>query len=407
MSATWFHVDLDAFFAAVERLDEPSLEGRPVIVGALPGSRGVVSTCSYEARAFGVHSAMPIGEAWRRCPGAVFLPPRMDRYFEMSEKVMAIFGELCPEVERISIDEAFLDMSGTRRLWGGPREAASLLKRRVHEETGLTVSVGIGPNRYVAKIASGLEKPDGLVLVEEGGEEAFMLRLPLSRLWGAGEKTQDRFRDLGILTMADLVAKSAGEMARLFGEAGGRFLYQACRGGNLQIFGGRSATRSMSTETTFERDIVDREALEASLLEMALGLSLRLRKEGGQAKTLVLKLRLSDFSTTSRRLSRGETYGESLEIFADARALLDKSWNGRSPVRLIGLGFSDLGESGIPVQAGLFGGDDRRKRLEDAVFEIEDRGLASVVPARLVGKKGRRWAPRPSGPPSRSKKDPQ
>jgi len=402
VSATWFHVDLDAFFAAVERLDDPSLEGRPVVVGALPGGRGVVSTCSYEARAFGLHSAMPIGEAWRRCPTAVFLPVRMDRYFEMSEKVMAIFGELCPEVERISIDEAFLDMSGTGRLWGRPREAALLLKRRVHEETGLTVSVGIGPNRYVAKIASGLEKPDGLVQVEEGEEEGFMLRLPLSRLWGAGEKTQDRFRDLGILTMADLASKNAVEMTRLFGEAGGRFLYDACRGRDLPLFGARSATRSMSTETTFERDIVDSEALEASLLEMALSLSFRLRKEGGVARTLVLKLRLSDFSTTSRRLTRGEAYGESLEIFADARALLEKSWNGRSPVRLIGLGFSDLAGGGLPVQAALFGGDDRRKRLEDAVFEIEDKGLASIVPARLVGKKSRRPGPRPPGPGSRS-----
>ena len=389
MSGPWFHVDLDAFFAAVERLDDPSLAGKPVIVGARPGGRGVVSTCSYEARAFGVHSAMPIGEAWRRCPSGVFLPVRMERYLEMSERVFAVFRDLSPEVDRLSVDEAFLDMGGMTRLWGEPREAALLLKRRVQEETGLTVSVGVAWNRYVAKIASGLEKPDGLVLVEEGGEEAFMLRLPLSRLWGAGEKTQERFRDLGILTMEDLHAKNEVELARLFGEAGGRFLHAASRGRDLGIFGVRSGARSMSTETTFERDLADPEALEAVLLEMAYTLLFRLRKEGGLARTLVLKLRLSDFSTMSRRSSRDDPFATSPEVFAEARKLLERGWNGRSAVRLIGLGFADLDEGGQPRQAGLFREDERRKRFEDALFEIEEKGRAEMMPARLVGKRRR------------------
>lgn len=389
MSAVWFHVDLDAFFAAVERLDDPGLEGKPVIVGADPRGRGVVSTCSYEARAFGVHSAMPIGEAWRRCPQAVFLPVRMDRYLEMSERVLAIFRDLCPDVERISIDEAFLDMSGTALLWGPPAEAGRLLKRRVREETGLTVSVGVAANRYVAKIASGLEKPDGLVIVEAGREATFMLGLPLARLWGAGEKTQDRFRDLGILTMGDLVSKTEEEARRLFGEAGGRFLHAACRGQDLPLFGQRAGSRSMSTETTFERDLVDREALEASLLEMACGLAFRLRREGVRARTLSLKLRLSDFSTMSRRRSRDEPYRTTTELFEDAGRLLEKAWNGRSAVRLIGLAL-ELDAQGAAVQTGLFQGDGRREKFEEALFSIEDRGLADLKPARLVGKKDRR-----------------
>ncbi len=390
MSGPWFHVDLDAFFAAVERLDNPELEGKPIVVGAHPGGRGVVSTCSYEARAFGVHSAMPIGEAWRRCPTAVFLPVRMDRYFEMSEKVLAIFGAFSPEVTRISIDEAFLEMGGTERLWGSPREAAALLKARVREGTGLTVSVGVASNRYVAKIASGLEKPDGLVVVEEGGEANFMLGLPLSRLWGAGEKTQERFRDLGLLTMADLAAKSEAELLRLFGQSGGRFLHAACRGEDLPIFERRSSSRSISTETTFERDLVDREALDAALLEMACAIVFRLRREGGIARTLVLKLRLSDFSTSSRRQTRWDPYRTSLEVFDDAKTLLDRVWDGRAPVRLAGLGFADLDEGGKPLQAGLFQEDPRRERFESALLKIEDKSGKPMTPARLVGRRSRR-----------------
>ena len=388
MSGLWFHVDLDAFFAAVERLDDPSLDGKPIVVGARPEGRGVVSTCSYEARAFGVHSAMPIGEAFRRCPSAIFLPVRMERYFEMSESVFSVFREFCPEVERISIDEAFLNMEGMKRLLGESREAAIFLKEKVLESTGLRVSVGVASNRYVAKIASGLEKPDGLVIVEGGDEFRFMSDLPLSKLWGAGEKTQERFRDLGILTMEDLTAKEEVELRRLFGEAGGRFLYLACRGQDLPIFEGRSSARSISTETTFERDLVDREALEASLLEMSCGVIFRLRREGGQARTLAFKLRLADFSTTSRRMTRATGYRTSIEVFSDAKELLDRIWDGRTPIRLAGLGFADLEVADKATQAELFARDDRRERFERALLDIEEKSRSRLTPARLVGKKG-------------------
>ena len=225
-----FHVDLDAFFASVEQLDDPSLKGLPVVVGALPGHRGVVSTCSYEARAFGVRSAMPISEAVKRCPQARFLRPRIERYAELSSKVMDIFASFTPAVRQVSIDEAFLDMTGTERLWGPPEAAARLLKSRVAEGTGLSISIGVGPNRYVAKIASGLRKPDGLVMVAGDQVETFMLELPLSKLWGAGEKTQARFRELGILSIAQLASFDEARLASIFGKAGGAFLYNAVRG---------------------------------------------------------------------------------------------------------------------------------------------------------------------------------
>ncbi|MCK7470892.1 MAG: DNA polymerase IV [Desulfomicrobium escambiense] len=188
----------------MEQLDRPELAGKPVIVGAAPGHRGVVSTCSYEARAFGVHSAQPISEASRLCPGGVFLPVRMERYVELSRKVMEVLGEFSPDVRQISVDEAFLDMTGTEGLWGGPREAGTRIKYEIRRRTGLTISVGGAENRYIAKIASGFRKPDGLTIVPAGEEADFMSRLPLEKLWGAGEKTQERFRDLGIRSVDQL-----------------------------------------------------------------------------------------------------------------------------------------------------------------------------------------------------------
>jgi DNA polymerase-4 len=332
----------------------------------------------------------------------------MERYAELSRAVMSIFAELSPEVSPISIDEAFLDMGGTGLLWGAPEEAALLLKRRVREETGLGVSVGIASNRYVAKIASGIRKPDGLVMVAEGEEESFMLRLPLSRLWGAGEKTQDRFRDLGIFSIADLVSRGESELRRLFGESGGGFLYAAVRGRDLPMFSGRPGSRSMSTETTFEIDVDDLEALESALLEMSYTLFFRLRQEGSSSRTLVLKLRLHDFSTLSRRQSRVRSYEDSKEVFADAISLLGRAWNGKTPVRLIGLGFADLSGPGVAIQAELFKETNRRRKIEEAIMGIGARGFAGLRPARLIGDdRGREGASGGGRGAPRSKKGPQ
>lgn len=387
MPSTIFHVDLDAFFASVEQLDDPTLIGKPVIVGAAPGHRGVVSTCSYEARAFGVHSAMPISEAVKRCPRGVYLPVRMERYSEMSSRVMAIFESFTPDLRQISVDEAFLDMTGTQRLWGQAPEAARLLKARVRAETGLGISVGVAPNQYVAKIASGLRKPDGLVVVEPGGEEAFMLALPLSKLWGAGEKTQERFAELGILSVAQLTSLGREALRSLFGRSGGDFLYEASRGRDQGMFGGEPASRSMSCETTFERDIADRESLESVLMSLADELVYRLWQEGARSRSLVIKLRYHDFTTISRRARRGSPYKTASEAFKDAVCLLDAAWDGRTEIRLIGLGFAELESSEERGQGELFAEDsEKSRRAQEAVFEIERSGLGQIKRARLLDK---------------------
>jgi DNA polymerase-4 len=390
-----FHVDLDAFFASVEQLDDPSLVGKPVIVGAAPGHRGVVSTCSYEARAFGVRSAMPISEAYRRCPDGVYLRPRIERYASISSRVMDAFSSFTPEVQRVSIDEAFLDMSGTERLWGKPEAAALLLKRKVREETGLGISVGIGPNRYVAKIASGLRKPDGLVIVEPDRAEAFMLELPLTKLWGAGEKTQERFQELGILSIAQLASFGQSQLESLFGKAGGAFLYGAARGRDVGgMEGGSAGSRSMSAETTFEVDCSDRECVEDVLLALAEELSYRLWSEGCRSRCLCLKLRLQDFTTLSRRQTRGSLYRSSSEAFKDALGLLEKAWDGRTAIRLLGLCFADIEDDSSPEQGELFAeADERSRRAESAVFELERKGVGKVTRARLIGREGRGHRP--------------
>ncbi|MBP7263037.1 MAG: DNA polymerase IV [Spirochaetia bacterium] len=382
----YFHIDLDAFFASAEVLDRPELAGQPVIVGG-SGRRGVVSTCSYEARAFGVHSAMPIAEARRLCPQGVYLPVRMERYAHLSSQVMSIFEDFTPDVIRVSIDEANLDMTGTEKLWGQPAEAAALLKTRVRTDTGLSVSIGIAPNRYIAKIASGVRKPDGLVEVPAGGEEGFMLGLPLDKIWGAGPKTQARLAELGIEDMARLRSLSAQTLEAAFGRAGGAFLYKACRGQDPGIYGSEPKSRSISTETTFERDVRDRETLESVLLGMAEELAARMYHDGHSSRTVVLKLRDGSFDTQSARETRDGPFISSRDIYEGALDLLRKKWDGR-PVRLIGLGLAQLGCQG-GHQDSLFEDDATRRAhkaaaVEKAVFDASRRGLGTITRARLV-----------------------
>jgi len=385
-----FHVDMDAFYASVEQLDRPELAGMPVIVGAAPGHRGVVSTCSYEARAFGVHSAMPISEAVRLCPGGIFLPVRMERYLELSRTVMDILGEFSPDLRQISVDEAFLDMTGTEGLWGAPREAATRLKEEVRNRTGLTVSVGAASNRYIAKIASGFRKPDGLTIVPPGGEEEFMSGLPIGKLWGAGEKTQERFRELGIRSVPQLRAIGKAGLSALFGNAGGAFLYAAACGQDPGIFRTEPGSRSMSTERTFGRDIADPETLESLLLGMAQEISQRAWREGVRSKTVFIKLRYADFRTLNPRRTSSSFFEESGVLWSEACRLFRSAWNG-GPVRLLGLGLGNLQDRKPESQGELFpAGDDRRARVEQAVFELERKGVGKVTRARLIGREGDR-----------------
>lgn len=384
-----FHIDLDAFFASVEVLDNPSLKGRPVIVGAQPGHRGVVATCSYEARAFGLRSAMPISEAVRLCPDGVYVRPRIARYSELSAQIMTIFESYSPSVRRVSIDEAFLEMTGTEALWGDPPHAAAAIKASVREKTGLGISIGVAPNHYLAKIASGLRKPDGLVIVGPGEGAAFMKNLPLSKLWGAGEKTQERLREAGIQSIAELAAKEKAELCGRFGQSLGAFLYAASRGEDVEMMlAERESARSLSAETTFEVDTSDRICIEETLLALSEELAYRLWASGLRTRCLGLKLRLADFTTLSRQETLASPLRSSTDAYREALALLERSWDGHCPVRLLGLAFTSLESLSQPNQGYLF--EDaaalKRQAAENAVFKLGQEGKGRVTRASLIGR---------------------
>jgi len=380
----YFHVDLDAFFASVEQCDNPEYRGKPVIVGAAPGHRGVVSTCSYEARAFGVHSAMPISEAYKRCPKGIYLPVRMRRYAEMSRRIMAIFSDFTPDVLQLSIDEALLTMTGTARLWGEPDRAAAMIKRRVAEDTGLTGSIGASANKYVAKIASGLRKPDGYLLVPEGGEREFMRALPLAKLWGAGEKTQANLCAAGISTIEALQHVSLSILESKFGKAGAAFLHSAALGQDPGIFAGEAKSSSMSAERTFERDTTDRESVRDVLRRIADELAARMCEDDVWSCTLGLKLRYGDFTSITRQTTRQDPYAAADEIFQDACDLLEKNWAAGVPIRLVGAGLHNL-QKGAFRQGSLFGCEgERAEDARRAVQEISRKGKGTLVRAKFL-----------------------
>jgi DNA polymerase-4 len=387
-----FHVDLDAFYASVEALDDPSLRGRPVIVGALPGHRGVVSACSYEARKFGVHSAMPISQAHRCCPQAVFLPVRMDRYLDMSRAVMAILGRFTPHLQQISVDEAFLDLTGTERLFGPPLGTGARLKAEVRREAGLAITVGIGPNKFVAKLATNAAKPDGLREVSAEGVDAFMAGIALKDLWGVGGKTLERLAELAIDSIAKLRSLSEPELAGLLGKGAAAFLWHASHGVDPGIFGEAPQSRSLSSETTFETDRKDRPSVERALLELCQQVAFRMLDEGWRAKTAVLKLRYHDFTTTTAQKTIAHWITSTEELYAVTRALLAARWDGSVPVRLIGAGCSNLERAGERGQLELFAdGMERRRKVEEAVLGIRRRmGDGTVTKASLLDKRSRR-----------------
>jgi DNA polymerase-4 len=383
-----FHVDLDAFYASVEQRDDSSLKGKPVIVGAAPGHRGVVSACSYEARRFGIHSAMPISQAWRRCPQGVYLPVRMTRYLEVSREIMGILGRYTPRLQQISVDEAFLDLTGTERLFGAPREVAALLKAEVREKTGLTVSVGVGPNKYIAKLATNAGKPDGLVIVSPAEVEGFLDGLSLVDLWGIGEKTLQRLAELNITSVAELRGFGEEQLARMLGRGAGVFLACIVRGRDPGIFSEEPKSRSLSSETTFETDRKDRAGIERVLLELCHQVMFRAIDEGWKSRTASLKLRFHDFTTVSAQKTLKHWVTSAEELLAVIRALLGARWNGSTPIRLVGVGLANLVGVDAEDQLELFTDDfSRRKKVEEAVFRIRQRmGEATITKAGLLEK---------------------
>jgi DNA polymerase IV len=379
----FFHVDMDAFYAAVEQSDKPEVKGKPVIIGAAPGRRGVVSACSYEARAYGIHSAMPISEAFRRCPHGAFLPVRMERYQEVSRIIMSLFSQFTPEIKQISVDEAFLDMTGTGRLFGPPEKAASDIKKLIKETTGLTISIGIAPNRFLAKLASEVDKPDGLFRVKAGEEEQFLDSLELKSLWGLGKKTLQRLHELNIRSIKDLRSCNMQLLKRMMGDASGEFLYNACRGIDPGIFRDEVKTKSISNETTFGRDIRDREAVRITLLELSHQVMFRMMAEGERGSTVFIKVRFSDFRTTTAQKTLSKAVSSAEELLSVAEQLLSQRWNGSDEIRLIGLGVSGL-EATQKEQGELFEDQwDRKKQVEETVLKLRSRGNRMVKASLL------------------------
>ncbi|MDR2471006.1 MAG: DNA polymerase IV, partial [Treponema sp.] len=370
----FLHADMDAFYASVEQLDHPEYRGKPVIVGGLPTDRrSVVSTASYEARTYGVHSAMPIVQAVKRCPGGIFLRGNMNRYREKSLEVMEVFAAFSPEVQQLSVDEAFIDITGTERLFGPPDVLAVKLKKAVLEKTGLTVSAGLASNKYLAKIASGMSKPNGLFAVPPGGEEAFMLTLPAGKIWGAGAKTQGVLARHGLKTCADIHRLSRPVLVSLFGKASGEFLYRAVRGEAAEGFETERGSRSMSAERTFPRDLYDEFEIETQILALASEVFFRLLQTVYQSRTVFIKIRYGDFVTEGCRETSPAPLATLNEFYDRLLALFHKKYRSGRGIRLLGAGLS-LEPKSETKQTELFNEkNEKEQRLEQSILEINSR----------------------------------
>lgn len=370
------HVDMDAFYAAVEQMDHPELRGKPVAVGPDPKGgkgRGVITTASYEARKFGIRSAMPVSTAYRLCPHAIFVPPRFKRYAELSAIVMECLGEFSPLVETVSIDEAFLDCTGTESLFGSPSELGRKIKARIRERTGLTASAGMAGCKSVAKVASDLQKPDGLTIVPEGGEKAFLAPLPIEKLWGVGARTAERLRSLGYAKVDDIARASREEMERLFGKWGAHIHDMASAIDPRPVAPGWQR-KSISEEVTLEEDSSDQEFLRDMLSEIAESLSQKMIGEEIRGRTLHFKIRLTGFETHTR--------SRTLKSYVhDMKTLRDFAWEelanfdrGGRAVRLIGIGVSELLREGDEEQLDLFSARKRPdEKVDRLIFEMQEK----------------------------------
>jgi DNA polymerase-4 len=390
--ASILHVDLDAFFAAVEQLDDPDLRGRPVVVGGL-GPRGVVSTASYEARVFGVRSAMPMARARKACPQAAFVSPRMARYSEMSRDVMAILGSVSPLVEQLSIDEAFVDVAGAGRLLGDPPQIAAEIRRRVRKETGLTCSVGVATTKFLAKLLSDAAKPDGMLVVEPGSEQSYLAPLPASRLWGVGPKTFAKLERMGVRTIGDVARLDEQALVRTLGASLGAHVAALARNDDPRAVVPEREVKSIGAEETYATDLRTAAECERELVRVADRACARLRASSLTARTVNLKIRFANFETRTRARTIPEPTDVSTVVLDVARELLAE-FDVRRGVRLLGVSLSQLAV-GSAVQEALDltgehesddrGRSERRAAVERAVDEVRGRfGTGAVGPATLV-----------------------
>jgi len=388
---TILHVDMDAFYAAIEQRDNPEFHGRPLIVGSDPkggSGRGVVSTCSYEARSFGVHSAQPISQAWRLCPHGVYVIPNMDKYARVSDMIMEILADYTDMLEQISVDEAFLDVTGCRRLSGTGIEIAEKIKSRISGELRLTASVGVAQNKFLAKVASDLRKPNGLVVVEPGAEKEFLAPLHIRRLWGVGPKTELALKKMGIQTIGQIAAVPLRDLERSMGDAGAQ-LWRLSQGIDDRPVEAAWERKSIGHEITFEKDTADFDLIRAALLELTEKTVRRMRLEKVRARTVMVKFREQDFSTFTRQTTLGETADTSEKIFPVALNLMKGLFRKGVYVRLIGVAASNLQNAGNGAQLELFRHTSQKERkLAEAVDDIARRfGGQAITRATLINSK--------------------
>ena len=381
--ATILHADVDSFFAAVEQRDDPQLRGRPVAVGA-----GVVLAASYEAKAFGVDAAMSLGRARRLCPHLVVARPRMSAYVEASRAVYRVFDDTTPHVEGLSIDEAFLDVRGSRRLAGSPRDIARRLRRDVRERVGLPITVGVASTKFLAKVASGVAKPDGLLVVPAGGELAFLHPLPVERLWGVGPATAAKLHEVGITTVSQIAELTEETLVSLLGPAAGRKLHALAHNRDPRRVETRRRRRSIGAQRALGREPTSLEDVDTALLVLADRVTRRMREAERVGRTVVLRLRFDDFSRATRSQTMPEASASTLAILTSARDLLATATPiiERQGITLVGISVSNL-DDGRAVQLALPIDDRRTDALDAALDEVRRRfGLTAITRAVLLGR---------------------
>ena len=381
-TATILHVDLDAFFASVELLDRPELAHLPVVVAG-KSLRSVVTAANYPARKYGVRSAIPLSQALRLCPKAIVLEPHFEKYRYYSKQVMEIFDDVTPIVERLGIDEAFLDVSGAKGLLGSPAEVATLIRRRVHEETRLTCSVGAASTKFVAKLASGRAKPDGLLVVPADQTLSFLHPLPVGALWGVGAVTEEALIRRGLRTIGDIARSPLSALQRAVGEAAGRKLHDLANGRDPRSVTTASVEKSVGHEVTFEVDTIDADKLRLELLRQSNAVAVRMRTAGWVGRTVVLKLRYDDFTTITRSRTLAESTDVGRRIFEEVRGIYE-ALKGHRPVRLIGVRMEQLTE-GDGQQLALWDADESWREAEDTIDAVTARfGRGMLRPASLL-----------------------
>ena len=386
---TILHVDMDAFYASVELIDRPELKGKPVIIGGSAG-RGVVLSATYEARALGVHAAMPMSRAQRLCPQAVVIAPHHDRYAEVSDGVMAIFRDITPAVEPLSLDEAFLDVSGAVRRLGRPREIAAMIRARVEAEQSITCSVGVAANKFVAKVASTNAKPNGMLVVPPDRVVEFLHPMPVGALWGVGPKTEEQLQRLGLRTVGDLAHTPVSTLERALGVASGRHLAELAWGRDERAVEADEPERSIGNEQTFARDLDDPEEIKRELLHLSEQVARRLRSHGVIARTLTLKVRFADFSTITRSKTLADATDTSHDVYTTISGLYDALHLQRTRIRLVGVRAEGLRPADERSEQLAFDEPERGWRDADLATDRATArfGAGAVRPARLVRPEG-------------------